>query len=93
MQIHKPFLSLSCIDEETQNSMDKCGEVSLAKATSQMKTLLEGLTKRYKKGEPNLYKTIQSSQQAWQADIEASCKVETYDSRDGSCFNFIWNRV
>jgi uncharacterized protein YecT (DUF1311 family) len=91
MQVHKPFLSLSCIDEKTQKSMDKCGEVGLAKVTSQMKMLLEGLTKRYKKGEPDLSKAIQFSQQAWQADIEASCKVETYESRDGSGFNSIWN--
>ena len=91
MQVHKPFLSLSCIDEKTQHEMDQCGERSLVKVTSQMKTLLESLKKNCKSTEPDLFKALQTSQLTWRANMEASCTVETYYSRDGSGFNSIWN--
>ena len=91
MQVHKPFLSLSCIDEKTQHEMDQCGEHSLVKVTSQMNVLLESLKKSHKSAEPGLYDSLESSQLAWKNYIDASCKVETYYSRGGSGFNAIWN--
>ncbi|MFK5949484.1 MAG: DUF1311 domain-containing protein [Methylococcales bacterium] len=91
MQVHKPFLSLLCMDENTQHEMDRCGESSLIKVTSQMNTLLESLKKNNKSTEPTLFDHLKASQLVWKSYMEANCKVETYYSRDGSGFNSIWN--
>lgn len=91
MQVHKPFISLSCIDEKTQHEMDQCGKRSLVKATSQMNVLFEILKTNHKSAEPDLFDSLQASQLAWNTYIDASCKVETYYSRGGSGFNSIRN--
>ncbi len=91
MQIHKPYLSMACIDENTQQAMDKCGERSLVKVTSRMNKTLALLKKNYINTEPDLFKLLQVSQLSWQSYMELNCKIETYDSRNGSGFNSIWN--
>ena len=91
MQVHKPFLSMACIDEKTQHTMDQCGERSLASATSRMNALLDLLKKNNISAEPDLFKFLKSSQLAWKTYMESSCKVETYDSRHGSGFHSILN--
>ncbi|MCP4321689.1 MAG: DUF1311 domain-containing protein [Alteromonadales bacterium] len=91
MQVHKPFLSLTCINEKTQQEMDQCGERSLVKAKSKMNALLETLKTNHKSAEPALYDTLEASQLTWNKYMEASCKVETYYSRGGSGFSSIWS--
>lgn len=90
-QLHKPYESLTCIDEQNQQAMDKCGEQSLAKATAQMNAFLNNLKKSYISDEPDLLQPLQDAQVAWQAYMESSCRIETYYSRGGSGFHSIWN--
>lgn len=89
--VHKPYWAISCIDERNQQAMDKCGELSLKKATAAMNELLEKLKKNYKYQEPDLYNILMLSQKKWQVHMKLSCQVETYYSREGSAYNSILN--
>ncbi len=89
--VHKPFLSMSCMDAQTQHEMDECGSKSLVSATQKMQQIFEHLKINYTANEPGLVKFLLHSQETWIKYQQASCKLETYYSRDGSGFNSIWN--
>lgn len=91
MQVHKPYLALTCIDAQNQQDMDACGKQSLARSTEQMNRLLGILKNNHSNSEPDLLKALKDSQEAWKPYMESSCRVETYYSRDGTGFNSIWN--
>ncbi len=91
MNIHKSFMSLTCIDEKTQQAMDQCGKKSLENATTQMNSLLNVLKESYSTDEPGLLELLLSSQADWKIYMNSVCKVETYYSRNGSGFDSIWN--
>lgn len=91
MQTHKVYISMKCIDEKTQHEMDECGERSLKSAASNMESMLAKLIKNHTTSEPELSIALKTSQTSWKIYMEDSCKVETYDSRDGSAFHAIWN--
>ncbi|MCP3852923.1 MAG: DUF1311 domain-containing protein [Gammaproteobacteria bacterium] len=90
-EIHKPYLSMACIDAQNQHEMDACGEKSLASTNRRMEEILTNLKKDYKTSEPDLFESLISSQKSWETYKETSCKLETYYSREGSGFNAIWN--
>ena len=91
MQVHKLYLSMACIDEQTQQDMDACGKKSLSRAVKKMDDLLTALKKNYKTSEPELFKSLEASQVAWVNYKDASCKLETHYSRESSAFESILN--
>jgi len=91
MQVHKPYLSMTCINEVNQQAMDKCGELSLVKATNQMNDILKKLSKSYTKNEPDLSKALTDSQLSWHEYTKNGCQLETYYSRNGSGYGSILN--
>jgi len=91
MQVHKPYFSVACIDEQTQQDMDACGKKSLSLAVKKMDNFLAALKKNYKASEPELLRSLETSQIAWENYKDTSCKLETYYSREGTGFESIWN--
>lgn len=91
VEIHKPYMSLTCVDAQTQSDMDSCSKRSLESSTEQMHRLLDTLYTAYSKSEPELLKMLKSSQTEWKAYMESTCRVETYYSRSGTGFDSIWN--
>jgi uncharacterized protein YecT (DUF1311 family) len=91
VQIHKPYMSLTCVDAQTQADMDTCSKRSLENSIKQMNRLLDMLHMNHSKSEPELLTILEKSQTDWKAYMESTCRVETYYSRGGTGFDSIWN--
>ncbi len=86
-ETHKSFLSMNCIDEQTQKDMDDCGVNSLAGVKKEMEAVLEALSA----SKPSIAKEIQLDQQNWAAYAKSSCDIETHDSKEGSGYFSVLN--
>ena len=91
MKLHKPYLSKSCANTETQYEMDECTQKSLSATTKQMVKILTKLRDNYKANEPNLVAALNKSQSSWESIKTTSCEFETYYSREGSGYASILN--
>ena len=91
VQIHKPYMSLACVDAQNQAAIDACSKRSLKMSMEHMNRLLNTLYLDYNQSEPELIKFLKVSQNDWRAYMESTCRVETYYSRGGTGFDSIWN--
>ncbi len=91
VQIHKPYMSLACVDAQTQADMDTCSKCSLENSIKQMNLILGMLHMNHSKSEPELLTILEKSQNDWKAYMKSTCRVETYYSRSGTGFVSIWN--
>ncbi len=53
---------------------------------------LRVLAVRHRKDEPALHRLMTDGQQKWLAWREASCRVDTFESKGGSGFGVYWDR-
>lgn len=90
-EIHKPFFSMHCINEATQQEMDACGKKSLLSATNSMTLLVESLIESNRKYSPGFSKKINEAQIKWENFHRTSCEIETYESIGGSAYYSIFN--
>ena len=54
--------------------------------------MLRVLAERHRKDEPDLDRLMTKAQQAWLVWREAGCRVDTYESKEGSGFSVYWDR-
>ena len=90
-EVHAVYQSVNCLNEKTEQKMDRCGTQSLKQAKDRMNYIFNILLSKYTKGsQSNSYK-ITKSQDDWGRHMESSCAIETIDSEGGSAYNSIVN--
>lgn len=84
-EIHKPFMSINCLNEQTQQEVDTCSRASIENAKSKMESLLNEL-KLLNDQQALVVSDIELSQTYWSEYMKATCSIETKDSKDGSAY-------
>ncbi|GGB00991.1 lysozyme inhibitor LprI family protein [Agarivorans gilvus] len=88
-EIHKPFLSVSCIDKVNQEEMDTCTQNAITFLKKEMQIDLNHLIESSE--DKKYIKLLRNSQAYWEDYVETNCKIETYESKDGSGYFSIFN--
>ncbi|WP_199528679.1 lysozyme inhibitor LprI family protein [Pseudoalteromonas sp. bablab_jr010] len=88
-ELHKPYFSLNCLSEKTQQDMDKCGDRNLLTAKKTMESMVETIHTRFAELSPELSGKFKKSQTLWEESHTIECQLEAYDSIEGSGYHSI----
>jgi uncharacterized protein YecT (DUF1311 family) len=69
-----------------------CWHEEFKKSEAEVARRLRVLGERHRKEEPKLDRLMTKAQRAWLVWREAACRVDTYESKDGSGFSVYWDR-
>src|SRR3954470_21325615 len=81
-----------CQNVEKDPAFTACWREEFKKSEAEVARRLRVLAQRHRKEEPNLDRLVTKAQRAWLVWREAACRVDTYESKDGSGFNVYWDR-
>ena len=69
-----------------------CWHEQFKKSEAEVAQRLRVLAARHRKDDPELAKLMTRAQQTWLAWREASCRVETFESKGGTGFSVYWDQ-
>jgi len=81
-----------CQNVEKDPAFTACWHEEFKKSEAEVARRLRVLAERHRKEEPKLDRLMTSAQRAWLVWREAACRVNTYESKDGSGFSVYWDR-
>lgn len=81
-----------CSNAPRDPEFTACWNAEFKKSDADVQQKLHVLAERHRKDEPELHKLMMTAQRAWLAWREASCKVDTFESKGGSGFSVYWDR-
>jgi uncharacterized protein YecT (DUF1311 family) len=81
-----------CQKVEKDPAFTACWSEEFKKSEAEVARRLRVLAERHRKEEPNLDRLMTKAQRAWLVWREAACRVDTYESKDGSGFSVYWDR-
>jgi uncharacterized protein YecT (DUF1311 family) len=81
-----------CRHIEKDPAFTACWRDEFKKSDAEVTRRLRVLTERHRKDEPSLYRLIVKAQETWLIWREATCRVETYESKGGAGFSVYWDQ-
>ena len=81
-----------CQNIQKDPAFTTCWREEFKKSEAEVARRLRVLAERHRKEEPNLDRLMTKAQRAWLVWREAACRVDTYESKDGSGFSVYWDR-
>ncbi len=81
-----------CQKVEKDPAFTACWSEEFKKSEAEVARRLRVLAERHRKEEPKLDRLMTEAQRAWLVWREAACRVDTYESKDGSGFSVYWDR-
>src|SRR5262245_33893876 len=81
-----------CREVPRDPEFTQCWRAEYQKSEKAVQDKLRRLVESKRKDEPALAELLTKSQQAWRTWREASCRVETFDSRGGAGFSVYWDQ-
>ena len=80
-----------CQNVEKDPAFTACWHEEFKKSEAEVVRRLRVLAERHRKEEPDLDRLMTKAQQAWLVWREAACRVDTYESINGSGFSVYWD--
>ncbi len=81
-----------CANVPRDPQFSACWSEQFKKSDAAVQQRLRVLAERHRREEPELAKLMTRAQQTWLAWREASCRVDTFESKGGSGFSVTWDR-
>ena len=81
-----------CQNVQKDPAFTACWREEFKKSEAEVERRLRVLAERHRKDELDLHQLMTKAQRAWLLWREAACRVETYESKDGSGFSVYWDR-
>jgi uncharacterized protein YecT (DUF1311 family) len=81
-----------CQRVQSDHAFTACWREEFKKSESEIARGLRVLAERHRKDEPELHRLIIMAQQAWVAWRDATCQVDTYESKGRPGFSVYWDQ-